>query len=94
MLITNRTFSYEEVAVDFHEFIDCRFDHCTMLYSGRETLRMDGCVLDNVHWVFTDAALRTLDVLATLYHGFGTAGQSQVEAIFHKIRTGTVDRSA
>jgi hypothetical protein len=89
MLITNRTFAYEEVSVDFNEFIDCRFDRCTMLYSGRDTLRMDGCVLENVQWVFTDAAARTLRVLATLYHRFGEGGQSQVEAIFNDIRSGT-----
>lgn len=89
MLITNRTFAYEEVPVDFHAFIDCRFDHCTMIYSGRETLRMDGCVLENVQWVFTDAAARTLRVLAAIYHEFGAEGQSHVEAVFHDIRAGT-----
>jgi hypothetical protein len=91
MLITNRTFSYEEVPVDFHAFIDCRFDHCTMIYSGRDTLRMDRCMLENVQWFFTDAAARTLRVLAEIYHGFGEAGSAQVEAIFHDIRTGAVD---
>jgi hypothetical protein len=91
MLIANRTFSYEEVPVDFHAFIDCRFDHCTMLYSGRDTLRMERCMLEHVQWVFTDAAARTLRVLTEIYQGFGEAGQSQVETIFDDIRTGTVE---
>lgn len=56
--------------LDFNQFIDCRFDNCTLIYHGYGDVGLDGCVFgENVRWEFADAAAATVTFMRGIYHG-------------------------
>jgi hypothetical protein len=74
------------VQLDNNEFIECKFENCTMEFSGMGPVSMVGCQFANVSWVFLGAAQNTLNFLNGLYHGMGEGGRKLVESTFDNIR--------
>ena len=54
------------IATDGGNFIECRFEGSTLIYSGGEHPRFENCVLTDIGWAFADHALRTVQFLQTL----------------------------
>jgi hypothetical protein len=65
-VIENQVLSGKTFTIDEKNFVNCHYDHCTLLYSGGETLmrdsRFDECPIQ-----FTGPASRTVNLLM----GFG-----------------------
>ena len=80
-------FENVDVPLDNAGFENCRFENCTMVYSGHGPVSFSGCVFANVRWVLTGPAQNTMFFLRGLYHGAGDAGRQLVENTFEMIRT-------
>lgn len=55
--------------VDGKEYVDCKFNQCTLIYKGGEIPKMTKCQFTNCDWQFQESAARTLVFMANLYHG-------------------------
>ncbi len=71
--IRDRTFTDgEAVEMDGNTFIGCTFGSATLRYAGGEHPLFENCSFDGMNWEFTDAALRTIQLLQSLnIHGVG-----------------------
>ena len=81
----NHTFSNEDVHLDGNEFRHCTFDHCKIIFSGKELCTLFDCTFDSCNWRFADAAERTLDFMTMMYAG-GGAYKTVIQGIFDHIR--------
>jgi hypothetical protein len=52
-----------QVDVDGHRFVNCTFEAASLRYSGGEHPSFEQCNFVDVGWYFTDAALRTIQLL-------------------------------
>jgi DNA-directed RNA polymerase subunit RPC12/RpoP len=84
--VQNRVFSHEIIRLDFASYENCRFEHCTLIYSGYGPISMSGCSFGDVKWIFADAAENVLRFLTAMYHGGGEGGRQLVEQTFNTIR--------
>jgi hypothetical protein len=75
-----------QIRIDGNEFNECKFDRCTLEFSGTGPVSFVGCTFNGVNWVFSGPAQNTLAFLHGLYHGMGPGGRELVEATFENIR--------
>jgi len=64
----------------------CTFIGCTLIYTGTDTLGLEGCTMNNCRWSFEGPAGNTLEFMRAIYHHLGTAGRQIVETTFENIR--------
>ena len=65
--IRDRTYGEGElVDTDGNSFIGCTFNSSSLRYAGGELPVFEDCSFDNMGWYFTDAALRTIQLLQSL----------------------------
>jgi hypothetical protein len=91
--VQNRVFSHEMIRLDFASYENCRFEHCTLVYSGYGPISMSGCSFIEVKWVFADAAENTLRFLTAMYHGGDEGGRQLVEQTFNSIRATSIHQT-
>lgn len=70
-----------EVTIDGQVFVDCKFEGCTLVYSGGTPPLFDGCDLGDSTIKFTDAAERTLVFLLAMARP-GSGLQSVIRKAF------------
>ena len=75
MNVENSTFVHEVVHMDSRTYRNCRFEECTLIYSGGEIPRLANNSFTECRWVFDGAALRTMAFLRDLYHDGGEGGE-------------------
>ena len=78
--IRDRTFAGDVVDTDGTNFIGCTFQSVSLRYAGGEHPRFEGCSFDGMNWYFTDAALRTIQLLQSL--NAGGVGEEMVANLF------------
>ncbi len=86
--IKGKTFSKEDVHLDFNGFIDCKFVECNIIYHGFGPSGLEGCSFEKVRWNFSDAAAKTLNFMSGLYAGGGEGGKKLIEDTIKNIITG------
>lgn len=86
----DQTFSDEHVDLDFNRFEGCTFENCTMVYHGFGAPYLKDNTFVNVRWNFADAAGNTMKFLSDLYQNEDES-QQVVDALFEKIKKGTVE---
>jgi hypothetical protein len=82
----DKTFSGTTETIDGNEYVNCKFKNCLLEYGGGEIPTINGCSFDDCRWEFKDAAMRTLILLRSMYHGMGVGGQRMVDTTFNEIR--------
>lgn len=81
----DETFTDQRIELHGRLFHGCRFERCELVFDGdRPPSFRDNEFVDST-FVFTDAAVRTLYMLSTLYHA-GDGGREIVERCFEDIR--------
>ena len=88
MRVENKLITDENVFVDQNEYINCVFERCRIIFTGKGPARFSGCRFILCEWVFDGAAEETIQYLAALYNGMGTGGADLVEGVFESIRKG------
>jgi len=84
----DKTFSNEDLDLDFNSFTNCKFVNCNMIYHGFGPIGMEGCSFTEVRWTFSDAAALTLNFMSSLYVGAGEGGRRLIEQTFENIKAG------
>ncbi len=85
-----RTFSSVQVRIDGNEFIECRFENCTIEYRGEHLLLLQGCHFQGCRWFFNGPAGETLRFLGAL-HADGDPGlKKMVEETLANVTTNNV----
>ncbi len=77
-----RAFEGQTVVLDGQTFQACDFRNCRLIYKGTETVAMDRCNIADCHFVFEDAALRTVTFMQALARS-SPAGQKFIENLFN-----------
>jgi hypothetical protein len=66
--VRNRTFSDQAmVDIDGTTFIGCNFESASLRYSGGAHPVFEDCAFAETGWYFSDAALRTIQLLQQLH---------------------------
>lgn len=84
--VENQTFQNERVILDGRKFVHCTFTGCTLVYTGTDSLGLDGCTMNSCRWSFEGPAGNTLEFMRAIYHHLGDAGRQIVETTFENIR--------
>lgn len=66
MRFVDREFVDADINMDGNEFVRCRFDGCTIRYSGGSFPLIADCAFVNVQFQFDHSAGRTLKLLGAL----------------------------
>ena len=91
MKYTDSKFIQTRVELDGNEFIRCRFENATLVFSARSPVSMVDCEFgNNVAWTFEGSAALTLGFLHALYHGTGEGGKKLIEHTFERIKNAPV----
>jgi hypothetical protein len=72
----------ETVETDETTFIGCNFDSTTLKYSGGQLPSFDQCGFRDVGWYFSDAALRTIQLLQQINNSGGGSGSEMIADLF------------
>ena len=78
-------FVEQVVHLDGNEYESCVFDRCQMVFHGKAGVSMRGCQFRDCAVAFADEAARTMQFLASWYHGV-QGGHKVVEQVFESIR--------
>lgn len=84
--ILNSTFENARITLDNMHYEKCKFNNCTIEFSGIGKLGLIDCDFNNCEWVFVGPAQNTLAFLGTMYHSFGDFGEKMIEATFQNIK--------
>jgi hypothetical protein len=75
----------ESIVIDGHEFVECEFVNCRLIYGGGELPRLQHCHFTGCQWQLDEAARRTIQFLRGIYHS-GPGGRELVEETLKSIR--------
>jgi hypothetical protein len=82
---SNQTFSGSWIVIDGHEYVNCRFEKCKIVYCGASSVVLNGCLFDDCEWTFDGPAARTVQFMTALY-AMGGGAQQLIEQTFDNIR--------
>jgi hypothetical protein len=83
--VEDSTFAHEPVQMDGNTYRNCRFEQCTLIYSGGEIPRLENNSFTECRWVFDGAALRTMAFLRDLNYYGAAGGRALVDSTFETI---------
>jgi hypothetical protein len=78
-------FDNATVVLDGHQFVECEFTGCRLVYRGGELPALQHCHFMACTWLLEDAALRAVQFLRGVYHS-GPGGKELVEDTLRHIR--------
>ena len=81
--IQDQRFTGTQIVVDGKHFEDCDFDTCTFVYRGGVPPNFIRCEFASPHFVFKDAAQRTVQFMSAIYNGIDPR---IIEMTFDEIR--------
>ena len=80
----DRTFVRDRLVLDGHEFLDCTFRQCLLVYGAEAETDLRGCKLEeNTQLLMHDRAMLPFRLLYHLYH---SGMKDYVEDLFEKVR--------
>ncbi len=81
--VQGQRFTSAQLVVDGKHFEDCDFDTCTFVYRGGIPPNFIRCEFASPHFVFKDAAQRTMQFMSAIYNGIDPR---VIEMTFDEIR--------
>lgn len=63
------SFSDEEIVLDYHKYVECRFEECVIVYHGDGPTAADECQFTDCRFDFRDSASSTFNTLRSFFHG-------------------------
>jgi hypothetical protein len=83
--ISGRPFSNQEVHLDGHEYTDCTFQSCLLVYMGKRKFRLIGNMVSaDCRFEFRGKAAETVETLYELY-ALGDWGKQSVRDTLRRI---------
>lgn len=87
MHIHKYDFEDQDIVLDFHEYKDCSFKQCNMVFYGHGQVGLINCKFTGCHWSFSGPASATLNFMAALYKN-GNGAEEIIEETFKNILEG------
>lgn len=87
MHIHKITFEGQDIVLDFHEYKECTFNNCNMVFYGYGRVGLVGCEFTGCRWSFSGPASMTLNFMANLYKN-GNGAEKIIEETFRNILEG------
>ncbi len=85
-LIKNREHTGQRVVLDGRNFIECKFNNCTLVIEGGGLFQMDRCTIsEDCRFAVEGAAKNCLDALKLMLHGGGWLSEV-ADAVLNKTR--------
>lgn len=84
-LYKSQTFEDQVIELDGNQFTNCIFKRCEFHYRGKENPTLKYNEFQGCKWEFQDAAMRTLQFMAALYHG---GAKELIDDTFENIQKG------
>lgn len=81
--VEGQRFHGTQIIVDGKHFEDCEFDTCTFVYRGGIAPNFVRCEFASPHFVFEEAAQRTMQFMSAIYNGIDPR---IIEMTFDEIR--------
>jgi hypothetical protein len=81
----DQTYRDQTIRIDGIQFIDCRFERCTLEFAGEALPLFQRCSLVDVGWNFVGPAGTTLAFLQMMQHTFGQGGKVFIESVIELI---------
>ena len=69
MIAEKLTFKGRRITIDGGSFYSCRFEGCTLVFSGLMPATLEGCNFNSCSWQFSGPASNTIAFMAALYAG-------------------------
>lgn len=66
---TQETFREEDVILDYHKYVGCTFQDCSIIYHGDGPTAADECAFQNCRFDFRSSASSTFNTLRSFFHG-------------------------
>lgn len=88
MHIHKYPFEDQDIVLDFHEFKECKFKNCNMIFHGYGPVGLVGCEFLNCRWTFSGPASATLNFMAHMCKN-GSGAEKIIEETFNNILKGT-----
>ncbi len=83
MKYVQRTFENSDVEMDGHEYFDCTFHNCKLIYRGGTPPSMAGCNVHDSRFDFKGAAAATIVFMNAMYNG---GFKAVIDEMFDNIR--------
>jgi len=81
-------FQGQTVVLDGNNYIDCRFEQCTIVYRAETLPELKNCNFHDCSFRFEGAADRTITFMKGIYHGLGQGGRDLITATFEGMKKG------
>lgn len=86
--IENQTFENVVVNFDGYQYVNCKFNHCQLLFTGMGIPNLVNCeIRSDCAWTFAGPAQHVISFLSSLYQTT-PAGKALVDSIIESIRNG------
>jgi hypothetical protein len=66
---SDETFRDAEIILDYHKYLGCTFEECTIVYHGNGPTAADECKFQNCQFDFRGSASSTFNTLRSFFHG-------------------------
>lgn len=83
MIAEEQVFKNKRIHLDGGSFTNCRFEDCTIVYSGMLGVQLVNPQFQNCRWEFQNAAKETINFMAALYRA---GAKDLIEGTFEQIR--------
>ena len=74
-IVCDYVFQDQEVFLDFHNFQDCEFVRCNLIFQGLGPFQADGCTWTECQWTLAGPAQNTMEFLGMLFRQGGDGAQ-------------------
>ena len=80
-------FKDQDIVLDFHEYKNCKFERCNMVFYGHGKVGLINCEFFECRWTFSGPASATLNFMAHLYKN-GNGADKIIKETFQNILQG------
>lgn len=64
-----QTYTDQEIILDYHKYVECTFEECTIVYHGNGPTAADECQFQDCRFDFRASASSTFSTLRSFFHG-------------------------
>ena len=64
-----QTYTGQEIILDYHKYVECTFEECTIVYHGNGPTAADECQFQDCRFDFRASASSTFSTLRSFFHG-------------------------
>jgi len=92
MIFNEKTFTKEDIHLDFNEFNNCKFIECNIIYHGYGHVGMEDCSFEKIRMSFSNAAANTINFMSAIYNTGPGENKKFIDDVIKNIITGNMQK--